>query len=102
MLIMQAKLELWHGASEEAVSWSRDALKIFQRLGDERAIAFASNMHAFVLAGAGKPQEGMQCAKEALFIYKKLEEPVSEVSVLRLLMDMFVNAGDNLRAVLVG
>jgi tetratricopeptide (TPR) repeat protein len=102
MLIMQAKLELWHGAAEEAVTWSRDALKIFKKLGDERAIAFASNMHAFVLAAAGKPQEGMQCAREALIIYKKLEEAVSEVGVLRLLMDMFMNAGDNLRAGLVG
>merc|ERR1719171_3345550 len=66
MLVMQAKLELWYGSAEEAVSWSRDALKLFQKLGKDRPIAFASNMHAFVLSQAGKPQEGMMCAKEAL------------------------------------
>jgi len=102
MLIMQAKLELWYGTAEEAVSWSKDAVKLFKKLGNDRAIAFASNMHAFVLSSAGKPQEGMQCAKEALMIYKQLGEQTLEVGVLRLLMDMFVNAGDTLRAGLVG
>jgi tetratricopeptide (TPR) repeat protein len=102
MLIMQAKLELWYGTAEEAVSWSRDAVKLFRKLGNDRAIAFSSNMHAFVLASAGKPQEGMQCAKEALMLYKQLGEQTLEVGVLRLLMDMFVNAGDTLRAGLVG
>jgi len=87
------------------VSWSRDALKLFKKLGDEkfaRAIAFASNVHAFVLSAAGKPQEGMKCAKEALTIYQQENDPAQEVSVLRLLMDMFINAGDTLRAGLVG
>jgi len=102
MLIMQAKLELWYGSAEEAVSWSRDALKLFQKLGKDRPIAFASNMHAFVLSTANKPQEGMRCAKEALTRYQQVDDKTAEVSVLRLLMDMFINAGDCLRAGLVG
>lgn len=102
MLIMQAKLELWYGSADEAVSWSRDALKLFKKLEKDRAVAFASNMHAFVLSCAGKPQEGMQCAKEALTIYQQVDDKILEVSVLRLLMDMFINAGDTLRAGLVG
>lgn len=102
MLIMQAKLELWYGTPEDAVSWSRDAVKLFKVVGNDRAIAFASNMHAFVLTSAGKSQEGMQCAKEALMIYKQLGETALEVGVLRLLMDMFVNSGDTLRAGLAG
>jgi len=102
MLIMQAKLELWYGSAEEAVSWSKDALKIFKKLGKERAIAFASNMHAFVLSCAGKPQEGMRCAREAMTIYQHLQEKSMEVGVLRLLMDMFIESGDTLRAGLVG
>lgn len=102
MLIMQAKLELWYGSAEEAVTWSRDALKLFKKLGKDRAVAFASNMHAFVLSTAGKPQDGMRCAREALTIYQQVEDKTLEVSVLRLLMDMFINAGDTLRAGLVG
>lgn len=102
MLIMQAKLELWYGSAEEAVSWSRDALKLFQQQGKDRPIAFASNMHAFVLSAAGKPQEGMKCAREALTRYEAVDDKAAEVAVYRLLMDMFITAGDCLRAGLVG
>lgn len=102
MLIMQAKLELWYGSAEEAVSWSRDALKLFKKDDNDRATAFASNVHAFVLSAAGKAQEGMSCAKEALQLYQKLGEKTLEVGLLRLLMDMFTQAGDTLRAGLVG
>lgn len=102
MLLMQAKLELWYGSADEAVSWSRDAMKIFKKLEKDWAIAFACNMHAYVLSCAGKPKEGMQCAREALEIYRAVEDQALEVSVLRLLMDLFINAGDFLRAGLVG
>jgi len=99
---MQAKLELWYGSADEAVSWSRDALKLFKKLGKERAVAFASFMHAFVLAAAGQPQNGMRSAREAWEIYKQVDDKNMEVSVLRLLMDMFITGGDPLRAGLAG
>jgi len=102
MLVMQAKLELWYGSAEEAVSWSRDALKLFSTHSNQRGKAFGNHMHAFVLAAARKPQEGMRCAKEALTIYQEMQEKTLEVGVLRLLMDMFITAGDTLRAGLTG
>jgi len=77
-------------------------MKIFKKLEKDWAIAFACNMHAYVLSCAGKPKEGMQCAREALEIYRAVEDQALEVSVLRLLMDLFINAGDFLRAGLVG
>mmetsp|Transcript_48971 Transcript_48971/g.89771 ORF Transcript_48971/g.89771 Transcript_48971/m.89771 type:complete len:383 (+) Transcript_48971:61-1209(+) len=102
MLIMQAKLELWYGKPEEAVSWAKDALKIFQKLDKPKATALASNMYAFVLNAAGKSAEGMKAVQGALRIYKSLDEKVNEVGVMRLMMDMYLGAGDTLRAGLVG
>lgn len=101
-LIMQAKLELWYGKPEEGISWAKDALKLFQKLDKPKATALASNMYAFVLNASGKSAEGMKAVQGALRIYKSLGEQVNEVGVMRLMMDMYLQAGDTLKAGLVG